>query len=345
MIYDQAYYYEKMAETYAGLTGFRPNPASDVAFRFRALAVQLSALSGQIEEARQEAFPTTASGRTLDAHAALRGLSRRDACRASGMLRFSRKQTDTVCTIPAGCICATADGTEYETTAEGRMEVGVSELLVPAQAVRPGISGNAVAGAVCLLRSHCGEASEVSNPQPFSGGFERETDQHLRSRLESICREPNHGANRGFYMEHALACPGVYDAAVSGQGGAVTVLVAAEGDTQISDETVAALSEQLNRLREPCTTVTVARAEVVPVKIEVEIAADAAGLGRITDLLTEELNCRRIGQGCTLARLGQVVMNSGLVENYRFVLPAADLIPGGSQILRAGEIVVREMVG
>ena len=100
MNYDQEYYYEKMAETYAGLTGFRPNPASDVAFRFRALAVQLSALAGQIEEARLGAFPATASGKTLDAHAALRGLSRREACRASGMLRFSRKQAETACTIP-----------------------------------------------------------------------------------------------------------------------------------------------------------------------------------------------------------------------------------------------------
>ena len=81
MNYDQEYYYERMAETYAGLTGFRPNPASDVAFRFRALAVQLSALAGQIEEARLGAFPATASGKTLDAHAALRGLSRREACR------------------------------------------------------------------------------------------------------------------------------------------------------------------------------------------------------------------------------------------------------------------------
>ena len=141
MNYDQEYYYERMAETYAGLTGFRPNPASDVAFRFRALAVQLSALAGQIEEARLGAFPATASGKTLDAHAALRGLSRREACRASGMLRFSRKQAETACSIPAGCICATADEIEYETVAEGRMEPGVSELLVPAQAVHPGISG------------------------------------------------------------------------------------------------------------------------------------------------------------------------------------------------------------
>ena len=345
MNYDQEYYYEKMAETYAGLTGFRPNPASDVAFRFRALAVQLSALAGQIEEARLGAFPATASGKTLDAHAALRGLSRREAGRASGMLRFSRKQAETACTIPAGCICATADEIEYETVAEGRMEPGVSELLVPAQAVHPGISGNAVAGAVCLIRSYCGEVSEVGNPEPFSGGFERETDQHLRARLESACREPNNGANRGFYMEHALACPGVYDAAVSGQGGTVTVLVAAEGDAQLSDETISSLSEQLNRLREPCTTVAVARAEVVPVRIDVEAAADAARREQIAGLLAQELNCRRIGQGCTLARLGQVIMNSGFAENYRFVLPAADLTPGGSQILRAGEIVVREMVG
>ena len=137
----------------------------------------------------------------------------------------------------------------------------------------------------------------------------------------------------------------MYDAAVSGQGGTVTVLVAAEGDAQLSDETISSLSEQLNRLREPCTTVAVARAEVVPVRIDVEAAADAAGREQIAVLLAQELNCRRIGQGCTLARLGQVIMNSGFAENYRFVLPAADLTPGGSQILRAGEIVVREMVG
>ena len=29
MNYDQEYYYERMAETYAGLTGFRPNPRSE----------------------------------------------------------------------------------------------------------------------------------------------------------------------------------------------------------------------------------------------------------------------------------------------------------------------------
>lgn len=345
MNYDQEYYYEKMAETYAGLTGFRPNPASDVAFRFRALAVQLSALSGQVEEARLEAFPATASGSALDAHAALRGLSRWGACPARGMLRFSRTQAENVCVIPAGCICAAADGTEYETTAEGRMEPGISELLVPAQAVQTGAAGNAVAGAVCLLRSCCGEVSEVGNPEPFTGGSDCEDDVHLRIRLESACREPSNGANKGFYLKHALSYPGVYDATVSGQGGVVTVLLAAEGDAQIPDSTLSALSEQFNQLREPCCTVTVERAEVLPVAIEVEIAADAAGREQIAGLLAEELNRLRIGQGCTLARLGQLIMDSGLARNYRFVQPTADLKPTSSQSLRAGEIAVKEMIG
>ena len=65
---------------------------------------------------------------------------------------------------------------------------------------------------------------------------------------------------------------------------AVQFLGEQTGDLFPSDETISSLSEQLNRLREPCTTVAVARAEVVPVRIDVEAAADAAGREQIAGL-------------------------------------------------------------
>ena len=137
----------------------------------------------------------------------------------------------------------------------------------PAAAAREGLPMAAQRVRIIDIAQELGvSTATVSNV--IHGKTKKISDQTVRRVQEALERRQYVPSMAGILL--AQNSSRIVGAAVSGQGGTVTVLVAAEGDAQLSDETISSLSEQLNRLREPCTTVAVARAEVVPVRIDVE---------------------------------------------------------------------------
>lgn len=85
----------------------------------------------------------------LDRHADSRGLRRKEAAAAGGVLRFYREGAAAQeIVLPQDCGLHSRCGTgAVVTTAEGRIAAGETEALVPAQAEQPGSTGNAAAGA------------------------------------------------------------------------------------------------------------------------------------------------------------------------------------------------------
>lgn len=95
--------YQAMLETISERSGFSPAEDCDLAVRLYAAAAQVQALELQADWVLDQSFPQTAQGVYLERHAAMRGLSRTNATKAVGTLRFSAQTAPTAdLTIPAG---------------------------------------------------------------------------------------------------------------------------------------------------------------------------------------------------------------------------------------------------
>ena len=115
-----------------------------------------------------------------------RGIKRRAAQAASGVLLFSRaKPLWYRAVIDKGTVCAVPgeDGERYVTTEEAILAVGDTSVTVPAKAEKPGKHGNAAVGAVTTLVTVPPGIEQVTNPKAFTGGMDEEGDESLRSRL------------------------------------------------------------------------------------------------------------------------------------------------------------------
>lgn len=163
-----------------------------------ATARQLDEISYQMYLLRQIFSIDTATGEDLDERAAEIQpalISREQAVKATGLLVFSRNTTIGTVIIPVGTKVRTSAGTEFSTTVAGSITptspeqivghgVGRDSDQIAAQAVLPGISGNAAANTIIRFVSRPSGVDEVTNPTAFAWGADKETDDSFRNRIK-----------------------------------------------------------------------------------------------------------------------------------------------------------------
>lgn len=198
--------YNEMMAAYADATGAEAAESGDLAVRMYAMAAQVFALYVQCDWVERQCFPQTAEGACVDMHAQLRGLERREATAAEGVLRFT---VDTAAEqdreIAAGTVCMTAGLVRFETVEDGVLRAGTTLVDVKAVALELGSAGNVAAGTILTMAVAPMGVSRGTNPEAFYGGTDREVDETLRARvLETYRRMPN-GANAAFYQQGALS--------------------------------------------------------------------------------------------------------------------------------------------
>lgn len=135
-------------------------------------------------EKAKNVFPQFAYGSFLDYHANERGLFRRAAQQAEGLVTFVGTP-GTV--IEKGTIVLTtaenpADSLSFETTERGTIR-DEGSICVAARALKAGRDGNIAAYMINALQSGNPAVSEVFNPTAFMGGKDRETDTELYERI------------------------------------------------------------------------------------------------------------------------------------------------------------------
>ena len=136
--------YGQMVDTFQRETGLALAGDGDMAVRLYAVAAQLYALYVQADWVGRQCFPQTAQGDYLDKHAQLRGLERRAATAAVGVLSFETDHPpEADLSIPEGTVCMTAAQVRFETTEAGVFKGGAD--------LRPGAgqSGGAGRGGKC----------------------------------------------------------------------------------------------------------------------------------------------------------------------------------------------------
>ena len=189
--------YGQMVDTFQRETGLALAGDGDMAVRLYAVAAQLYALYVQADWVRRQCFPRRPRG-LPDKHVQLRGLERRAATAAVGVLSFETDHPpEADLSIPEGTVCMTAAQVRFETTEAGVLKAGQTSAQVRARAVEPGAGRNAAAGTVRAMAVAPVGVSRCTNPEAFSGGLDAEGDESLRERVLETWRMFNR-ANAAF---------------------------------------------------------------------------------------------------------------------------------------------------
>ena len=326
--------YGQMVDTFQRETGLALAGDGDMAVRLYAVAAQLYALYVQADWVGRQCFPQTAQGDYLDKHAQLRGLERRAATAAVGVLSFETDHPpEADLSIPEGTVCMTA-------------------AQVRARAVEPGAAGNAAAGTVRAMAVAPVGVSRCTNPEAFSGGLDAEGDESLRERvLETFRRMPN-GANAAFYQQEALSFPEVAAATVvarpRGVGTVDVFLATAAGlpDSGLLEQVAAHLEER----REIAVDVQVKAPEVRTVDVSVQVAArPGADFDTVRQAVESAVrgwfDGRLLGQSVLRAQLGALIFGVEGVENYALTAPAADVAAAVDELPQLGTLTVAALEG
>lgn len=345
---------ERMQQTFSGLAGFSADDASDLGIRLKVLAGEVYSLLSAVEWLKGQMFPQTAQQEYLQLHAAQRGLSRKSAVPSAGVLVFGRTSAlPYEVLIPKGAVCAAAgeDAPRFVTQQDAILPAGQRTVQTPAVSQQGGKETNAAAGSVTLLLTPPAGVESVSNPQPFTGGADEETDEELRSRLLKSYEVVPNGTNAEFYRSYVARFDGVHSVGVKPRAngsGTVAVYVAGRG-SDAPEELLQKIQKELNELREVNVEVTVQPAQ--PVSVPVVLLIDPAP-GCTLQAATQQalldisayFESLSVGEPVILAQLGKRLLESGLIRNYQFdSLLSGDAEMGVSQRAVADPVNVKPM--
>jgi uncharacterized phage protein gp47/JayE len=161
---------------------------------------------GYLDWVSRQAVPFTATGEYLEAWAGLKGVVRKPATAAAGIVTFD----GTIgVTVPAGTPLVRDDGAAFTSTADATVGGG-GTVAVHATADVAGASGNGeVAVGMSLNTTLADIDSSGTVSTAFVGGADIETDDDLRTRMLQAYQDPPHGGASADYIGWALAVPGV----------------------------------------------------------------------------------------------------------------------------------------
>lgn len=325
--------YQRMRENFTQRAGFEPSDSCDAMVRLYALSAEVQSLLSQADWVLEQSFPQTAKGAYLDYHAQMRGIVRRSATPASGLLRFfAGGSSPTDYEIPAGTVCMNDAGIKFRTTEDAVLREGESCVDVPAQATEPGEQGNAIAGAVIVISAVPTGIVACTNPEAFAGGSDAETDDALRERiLESYHRLPN-GANAAFYEQEALQFDDVAAAKAVGRArgiGTVDVYIAAQAGAPTA-ELCAAVAAALESKREIAVDLRVLAPSSRTMDLSAEIAVKpgytyAEVCEQVEAALRAQFTGLALGRDVLCARLSALILGVEGVANCHLLAPANDV--------------------
>ncbi|NGQ95509.1 baseplate J/gp47 family protein [Brevibacillus sp. SYP-B805] len=289
----------------------------------------------------------SAYGEYLERRAAEFGITRKPAVKAVGSVTFTG--TDGTY-IPVGLELSTQEENPvyFVTTSDGTITNGT--LTLAAQAKEGGVAGNVPAGKIVLTSGNITGITSVTNPQPFDGGIDAESDEDLLGRYLDRVRKPATSGNAAAYRQWALERPGVGDAKVyplwNGNGTVKVVIIDSERtpppQTVIDD--VAAYIESVRPIG---ATVTVEGAVELPINVSATLTLKsgytAAGVKpTIETRIVEYLKSIAFkDEPVRLSRIANIILDTEGVIDY-----ASLTINGGTGniVVPDGQVAVKGTV-
>ena len=325
--------YQGLAAEFQARTGKSAGGSSELAVRFYAVAAQIYSLYVQGEWTRRQCFPQTATGEDLDRHAWLRGVTRRQAAKATGTVRFyvsGPQGTETG--IPEETVCMTAAGVRFLTTQAVTVGAEAEYADAPVAAAEAGAAGNVGANTIVFMARPPMRIVACANLEPLTNGLDQEGDEELRARVLATYQRLANGANNAFYRQAAMSFDEVAAVTVLPRYdgvGTVGVVPAAQGGMP-GEGLIAEMQAYFDRVREIACKVQVIPPEEREVELTLKLWAEEDRdfdevAGAVKQTLTDWFNGERLGQPLLRAQLTSLVFGVDGVANCEFLQPEADL--------------------
>lgn len=339
----------QMEAEFERLSGLPAADCGDIALRMRVLAGELHTMHCRTAKLREAMFPDTARADDLEKHALQRGIYRKKASTARGVIVFSVDEpADFDIIIPARTVCTIAaeEKCQYITNRAEVLKAGQLSVSAGATASDSGKQGNCAAGKITVLITPPAGITSITNPEPFTGGGDAETDEELRARLIRSWSVAPNCVNCAQLEEIALSFEDIIKARAipirRGAGTADVMVRFKEG--KYSSITLREIKSALRDKAELGMDFSVSNAgeNHITVNAELEIRE-----GEDFDLVCEESRKRLsqfiaampIGSPVRLCELGKCLLESPAVLNYSFISPAADIPPTATEEIKCDEII------
>lgn len=233
---------QRMKDKYAELSGKQVPQLSDIDIRMKVLAGEIYNDEVNLEFIKRQMFAKSATGKYLDLHAEDRGLKRKAAVKARGLVTFSiPAPIETDITIPKNTIVATAGETSYrfKTNIDIKINAGQTSATVLCTAEKGGRASNVREKTISVIVTSVTGVETVTNNDSFKGGADEESDDNLRKRILESYVSVSNGTNAAYYEKLALSVDGITRANVVPKvrgTGTIDVYVASEAGTPTSDQ-------------------------------------------------------------------------------------------------------------
>lgn len=337
----------RMKRKYREQTGYMPDDASDIGIRIQLLAGEIFSFNTYLEWVKNQIFPQTATGKSLDYHGEIRGIVRKTSAKSKGLLAFSLDEAlETSVDIPQGTICSTSGNNpiRFVTVAAAKINAGSTQTYVVAEAVSSGSSGNVAPRTVNKMVTLPVNSLNVNNSGEFTGGLDEESDDEYRQRILDSYKEISNGTNFAYYKSVAKSVNGVYSVGVVPQNrgvGTVDLYIADKG--KICSSTVLnTVQDLLYQKREVNVDVKINHATLVSCPVIVTLYMKAGydfdtAKSTVKSKLTEYFQNLEVGENLYLSALGEIIKHIDGIENYEFSnVYMTDMIPEQSQLITLG---------
>ncbi|MBQ6387903.1 MAG: baseplate J/gp47 family protein [Ruminococcus sp.] len=339
-----------MKARYETESGFEVDEASDIAIRLKVLAGEIYNMETTLDWTKRQMFAATATGENLDNIAVQRGLTRKQAVKATGKITFRVPETlDYPVPIPRGTVVATDDEIPVRvvTTEDGEIPQASYFAEIKAEAELPGYRGNINVYAATVPVSVPAAVSVVGNASRFAGGSDEESDTSLRGRvLQSYIAAPN-GVNADYYKNLALTIEGVEKAGVveriDGYGTAGVYVCGLR--EQVSDAVVGQLNALLSQNDCVGAMVTGYRAVLRNVDLEVTVKRKAGYSVEdvrvaVENAFADYVYSIPMGGRFYLSALGKYMFDTGCIENYEYDLSMQDIGASAATCFMPGDTTI-----
>lgn len=290
---------------------------------------------GMVADVARQAFPDTADAIYLERYAAQRGVSRKAAAPAKGLVAC----TGTVgAVVPAGAVLTRNDGARYLVDVDTTLSASPQDVAVTAEL--GGAGGNLEAGALL----------QFATPVPFvassvtvvaddagrglSGGLDVESDARLLQRLSQVVKTPPQGGAVADYEKWTLEVPGVTRVWVRplwmGAGSVGVTFVLDDDPTSIipTPEKVLEVQCYLDARRPVTADVFVFAPTPLPVDVEVVLTPDTTPVRAAVELALAELLEREadLGEPLLLTHVAEAVSTAAGEVDHDLLAPLADVV-------------------
>lgn len=277
---------------------------SDLEMRFKAVASEIYSLCAYGDYVLKQGFPQTATGEYLERHAALRGITRKKASRATGTLTFSLAQAiDKSVTIPEGTVCSVSGKpfVRFSTDKTVEIKAGALSAEVTATALEEGDAHNAAQGTVTVMVNPPDYVYSVTNALPFKGGWDAESDESLRERVMSSYGSYRNRVSKESLREIILSLEDVTDASLEPDQEHVMRVYLKTRNGEISEKLKEQINDMLGFAVLCSTTIVYEPAKAQPFNVVAE-AKVLSGYG-VKEI---ESNVReKIARLCSSEKIGQ----------------------------------------